>query len=155
MAPATSKSTPDSRAPDPDKNEKKSVALQKAAAFRPELTNLEAICIASDRSVFAGFLRLMHQTQPLCHRLIVCNVDKYEGNELYKKGYFALARAKYLVAAKKILGEEFRFPIAPRCVKTTEYMQLEWREMMDVVACFNNMAQCFIKEGNIREVSFC
>ena len=155
MAPATSKSTLDSPPPDPDKNEKKSVALQKATVFRPELTTLEAICIASDRSVFAGFLRLMHQTQPLCHRLIICNVEKYEGNELYKKGYFALARDKYLVAAKKILGEEFRFPNAPRCLKISEYMQLEWREMLDVVACFNNMAQCFIKEGNIKEVSFC
>lgn len=155
MAPTTSKSTPDSLPPDPGNNEKKSVVLQNAAAFRPELTTLEAICIASDRSVFVDFLRLMHQTQPLCHRLIVCNVDKYEGNELYKKGYFTLARAKYLVAAKKILGEEFGFPTAPRCVKINEYMQLEWREMMDVVTCFNNTAQCFIKEGNIREVSFC
>jgi len=154
MAPTASKSTADSRTPDPGKNKKKSIVLQKAAAFRPELTTLEAICIASDRSVFAEFLGLMHQTQPICHRLILCNIDKYEGNELYKKGHFALARAKYLVAAKKILGEEFGFPVAPRCVKINEYMQLEWREMMDIVACFNNVAQCFIKEGNIEEVSF-
>lgn len=87
------------------------------------------------------------------YRLVLCNMSKDEGNDLYKAGRFPEARAKYIKAAKMVLGDQFKFPVEPRRVKNEKYMQLVWQEMMDVVACFNNMAQCYIREGNFEQVS--
>lgn len=86
------------------------------------------------------------------YRLVLCNMSKDDGNDLYKAGKFPEARAKYTKAAKMVLGEQFEFPVPPRKVKNETYMQLVWQEMMDVVACFNNMAQCYIREGNLEQV---
>lgn len=128
-------------------------ALQKALDLRPELKTL-AIARAGreNPAMFEGFLMAMRQTKPLYYRLVLCNVSKDDGNDLFKAGRFPEARAKYIEAAKKILGGEFEFPVKARKLRSEKYMQLVWQEMMDVVACFNNMAQCYIREGNLEQV---
>lgn len=127
--------------------------LQKALDLRPELKTL-AIARAGreNPAMFEGFLLAMRETRPMYYRLVLCNMSKDDGNDLYKAGKFPEARAKYTKAAKMVLGEQFEFPVPPRKVKNETYMQLVWQEMMDVVACFNNMAQCYIREGNIEQV---
>jgi pentatricopeptide repeat protein len=128
-------------------------ALKKAADLRPELKTLALArgCGHASSSMFEGFLLAMQESQPLYHRIVLCNLSKDDGNTLFKQGKFREARAKYVEAAKKILGEEFAFPVDPRKVRAKEYMSLVWQEMMDIVACFNNMAQCYIREGNLEE----
>lgn len=127
--------------------------LQKALDLRPELKTL-AIARAGreNPAMFEGFLLAMRETRPMYYRLVLCNMSKDDGNDLYKAGKFPEARAKYTKAAKMVLGEQFEFPVPPRKVKNETYMQLVWQEMMDVVACFNNMAQCYIREGNLEQV---
>ncbi|KAH0608213.1 uncharacterized protein H6S33_002265 [Morchella sextelata] len=123
--------------------------LQKAIDLRPELRTLTIARGGRENpAMFEGFLMAMRQTKPLYYRLVQCNVAKDDGNEMFKAGKFPEARAKYVEAAKKILGEDFVFPVEARKVKSEKYMKLVWQEMMDVVACFNNMAQCYIREGN-------
>lgn len=127
--------------------------LQKALDLRPELKTL-AIARAGreNPAMFEGFLLAMRETKPMYYRLVLCNMSKDDGNDLYKAGKFPEARAKYIKAAKMVLGDQFDFPVEPRKVRNDKYMKLVWQEMMDVVACFNNMAQCHIREGNLEQV---
>lgn len=129
--------------------------LQKAHELRPELKALDIARAGRENPiVFDKFLMAMRQTKPLYYRLVLCNVSKDDGNGLFKAGRFKEARAKYVEAAKKILGDGFEFPVEARRVKSERYMQLVWQEMMDVVACFNNMAQCYIREGDLEQVCY-
>lgn len=126
-------------------------ALQKAVDLRPELSIARA---SRENPAMFDLLTAMRQTKPLYYRLVLCNVAKDDGNELYRAGRFQEARAKYSEAAKTILGEGFVFPVEEGRVRCGKYMQLVWQEMMDVVACFNNTAQCYIREGNLEQVCF-
>ncbi|KAL7275702.1 hypothetical protein RUND412_001344 [Rhizina undulata] len=126
--------------------------LQKAIDLRPELKTLSIAKQGRDNpAMFDGFLMAMRRTKPLYYRLVLCNIAKDDGNDLFKKGKYAEARLKYREAAQTILGDDFRFPIDPKKVRCQKYMELVWQEMMDVVACFNNTAQCYLKEGNLEE----
>ncbi|KAG8952144.1 hypothetical protein FRC04_005144 [Tulasnella sp. 424] len=77
---------------------------------------------------------------------------KERGNDSFKKGLFAEAREAYLNSIRLMLSQTKSYdPImiaGSNSAITSLARQDLWAEFLDVVACVNNIAQSYIKEGD-------
>lgn len=77
---------------------------------------------------------------------------KERGNDSFKKGLFAEAREAYLNSIRLMLSQPKSYdPImitGSNSAITSLARQDLWAEFLDVVACVNNIAQSYVKEGD-------
>ncbi|RPA83985.1 galactose oxidase [Ascobolus immersus RN42] len=118
--------------------------------YRPELQILSRA--GQNFAISLEELENLEQLKPLYRRTVSCNLLKDEGNKLFKANKYDEAIIKYKQAARKIVGQDANFPTVTteNNMKQPRYMQLVWQELLDLVACCNNISICFKKSDRMR-----
>lgn len=79
-----------------------------------------------------------------------CYTVKNQGNRLFESGNWPEARAKYENAIRITWSEHWqdRWKLPSDAATLTPLMDVAPKPWLDSVACANNIAQCYLKEGN-------
>lgn len=89
--------------------------------------------------------------------IIRCHILKEKGNEFFTRGEYQSALSQYLFAAQQIVGSQFKLLEEP-CLNETYLAfgpiddMLRMKPHLDLIACCNNIAQCYLKMGMYIEV---
>ena len=78
---------------------------------------------------------------------------KEQGNALYLKAEYGRAIEKYKEAIRAYLGKDAMLPVQNGAAYYDVLSVDEPRSMVDLLACASNIAQCYLKQGKLVEVS--